>query len=169
MLWLAVHNVLMKTRPILLTAPGLQAGCTNYQTNALVSSLYLAGTHVCLFINQMPTHVTQESCALYGIFSTCQTRAIIWQLQRGVRFLDVRFALKQGKLKVYHGIANQHRTAESLFDEIYDFLERYPSECIICSVKQEDVSVLLFEELMGNLISANPSNWFLAGSISDIR
>ena len=85
--------------------------------------------------------ISQESLAFYGgPISTCQTTRIPSALRGGIRFLDYRFALKQGKLLAYHGIQNEYCTAEEAFQWVYDFLDGPgKGETVIVSVKQVSV------------------------------
>jgi len=74
-----------------------------------------------------------------------QNFSIRQQLDDGIRFLDIRlqnertpFLVKTGKLQVYHGTYNCY----ILFDQVLvwckNFLDKYPSEVILMSIKNEE-------------------------------
>lgn len=116
---------------------------------ASLANLYLPGTHVRLLLSSdtftCAENFVQESMALYGFpISSCQTASLKSQLEGGMRFLDLRFALKHGHLAAYHGIQNEYLTAEEAFGAVYDFLEERPSETIVISIKQVRRCNLLF-------------------------
>jgi 1-phosphatidylinositol phosphodiesterase len=82
--------------------------------SALLSSLSLPGTH--------------ESLAMHGWpVSQCQSAALTAQLNAGVRFLDVRLALKveQGeeRLLAFHGPTEQFRELGEVLTELYAWLD----------------------------------------------
>lgn len=95
---------------------------------------------------------THNSGACYRTLPSvrCQNESVSTQLRNGVRFLDLRvgkYPLKSGdkatELTVVHGkfpvripIA---RKFSKVLDEIYDFLKKNKSECIILSIKVEGV------------------------------
>lgn len=93
---------------------------------------------------------THNSGACYRTLPSvrCQNQSVATQLKNGVRFLDIRvgkYPLKSGdkasELTVVHGkfpvripIA---RKFSKVLDEIYDFLGKNSSECVILSLKVE--------------------------------
>lgn len=70
-------------------------------------------------------------------FSKCQTYNLEKQLNMGVRYLDLRFTLKKGKLIMYHGWDNLHISFESCLNTVKDFLEKHSSEIILLRLQKE--------------------------------
>jgi hypothetical protein len=108
--------------------------------------------------------MSQESLAFYGYpISTCQTLAVTLssQLRGGHRFLDLRFSLKAGVLKAFHGIQNEYSTAEIELDRLYEFLrsEEGKGETVIVSIKQENLS-RGFERAVWQLLDRDREMWF---------
>lgn len=119
-----------------------------------LSTVYLPGTH--------------ESLALHGFpVSSCQTFPILSQLERGMRFLDMRFSLKHGVLLGYHGLQNQYITAELALGFIYEFLEGHRQETVIVSIKQENAGIE-FERKVFNLINQRKYLWYLDNRWPDL-
>ena len=121
---------------------------------------------------------THESCALYGWpISACQetTSSIAVQLSRGIRFLDVRLALKgnPGKqaLYAYHGVTDQKIEFGAVLSQVYDFLTANPSEMVLMSVKQEN-NMAGFLDAVFSYINQNASKWYLGTGmpkLGDVR
>lgn len=84
------------------------------------------------------THDSGATISLLGISGQCQKTTIKEQLDMGVRFLDIRLRLVNDELNVVHGIVDQNLTFESVLKDISKFIEDYPSEFIIMSIKQDD-------------------------------
>ena len=128
---------------------------------------------------------THESLALYGYpHSTCQALTLHEQLERGVRFLDFRFAYvplsaasarssplqvaprekRQGtvrrELVAYHGIQPEYVLAREAFAAVYAFLDAHPSESVVVSVKQEDASARFDDAVLGLIWSERPELWY---------
>ncbi|KAJ1017839.1 hypothetical protein NDA16_005155 [Ustilago loliicola] len=121
---------------------------------------------------------THESCALYGWpISAYQesTSSIAYQLSRGIRFLDVRLALKgtPGKqlLYAYHGVTDQKIEFSAILSQVYTFLTTNPSETVLMSVKQEN-NMAGFLDSVFTYINSNLSAWYLATGmpkLADVR
>lgn len=115
----------------------------NYKTwlkelkdDTLIASLAIPGTH-----NSFACHTALPSVQ-------CQGESVADQLSHGVRFLDVRVGknpLKSGddanELTVVHGKFPVKipfpKKFDSALDEVYEFLDKNPSETVIVSIKQE--------------------------------
>lgn len=117
-----------------------------------LSSLFLAGTH--------------DSAARFGWpFASCQSlfATLRRQLEDGIRFLDLRFALREGGVLVCcHGPLVQLLTARGALLTIYEFLDRNPRETVIVSIKQEaggpDERIHFAESVM-RLIETDRERW----------
>lgn len=98
-----------------------------------------------------------------GPISCCQTPALslTHQLIGGVRFIDVRLALKaDGQLRVYHGIQDEYAEAEKdVFEPLYAFLEASPTETVVVSIKQENATAE-FEATVWNMLDKRTDKWY---------
>jgi len=96
-------------------------------------------------INEMSIPGTHDSMAYKGVIPTiyviCQSIDLQNQLAHGVRFFDIRLAVKDGKLGAYHGDKGMLSFLDSFFSEIMhtfnQFLSSNPSEAIIFRYKKE--------------------------------
>ncbi|CBQ69076.1 related to 1-phosphatidylinositol phosphodiesterase precursor [Sporisorium reilianum SRZ2] len=118
-----------------------------------LSSLCIPGTH--------------ESCALYGWpISACQetTSTIAAQLGRGIRFLDVRLALKGTPgtqlLYAYHGVTDQRLEFSAVLAQVYAFLQTNVGETVLMSVKQENNMAGFLDAVFG-YVNQNKAAWWL--------
>jgi 1-phosphatidylinositol phosphodiesterase len=149
---------------LLLSRIDMAAWMATLPDGDLISSLCVPGTH--------------ESCALYGWpISACQDSAasIAYQLSRGVRFLDVRLALKGNPgsqaLYAYHGVTDQKIEFSAILDQVYSFLSTSPRETVLMSVKQEN-NMAGFLDAVFTYINKNSAAWYLATGIprlGDVR
>ncbi|MGX7667974.1 phosphatidylinositol-specific phospholipase C [Flavobacterium pedocola] len=64
----------------------------------------------------------------------CQTMSITEQLNKGIRFLDIRLK----GLNIYHNTVDLKFTWDEMIRDCISFLDRNPSESIIMSVKDEN-------------------------------
>ncbi|KIK54535.1 hypothetical protein GYMLUDRAFT_77051 [Collybiopsis luxurians FD-317 M1] len=86
---------------------------------------------------------THDTMAFYGwIISQCQSieTPLEVQLRNGIRVLDIRLAVIEGRLIAYHGIYPERAPFQTILSTVYTFLTS-PTSCretIIMSVKQED-------------------------------
>lgn len=95
------------------------------------------------------THDSGATISFMGISGQCQKTTIKEQLYMGVRFFDIRLRLVNDELTVFHGFVDQNLTFASVLKDINEFIEKYPSEFLIMSIKQEDDpkdSTLIFHE-----------------------
>ena len=93
---------------------------------------------------------THESCALYGYGqSQCQWLTIPEQLDRGIRFLDVRcvnaqsVGLPDDDFWIYHGLESEAQAFSSVQQQCVQFLIDNPSEAIFMNVQREAVGRLI--------------------------
>lgn len=106
----------------------LKVWMKNFDDSVKLHSLSIPGTH--------------ESGALnyYGTFSRCQFYGIEEQMNLGIRFLDIRCDISEGKLYIYHGCIYQSASFDEVLDTVIAFLNANPSETIIMSIKNEGKS-----------------------------
>lgn len=74
--------------------------------------------------------------------SQCQSLStpLAVQLRSGIRVIDVRLAVINGRLIAYHGIANQRTPFQDILSTIHSFLNDPATarETVVMSIKQED-------------------------------
>lgn len=136
-----------------------------------------------LYLNQLTIPGTHDSAAKYawlGFFSDCQSLSIRQQLDAGFRYLDIRLAVNNGKLKFMHGFTNCRTNfapwastlyLDDVLPDIYSFLEKHPQETIIFNVKQEygKESVEEFQTILNTYIEKKPDAWYLTSSIPTLE
>ena len=93
-------------------------------------------------LNRMSILGSHESCALEGFGPTqCQSLSIPEQLNRGVRFLDIRPVYAKDAptdhLPIMHNTVDQSIDFGEGEQQCRDFLEKHPSETILMNVQQE--------------------------------
>jgi 1-phosphatidylinositol phosphodiesterase len=93
--------------------------------DARVMSLSVPGTH--------------NSCSIGGPlgFSKTQDLDLSDQLNAGIRFLDIRLSHYQDNLFVHHDVVHMGKSYADVLVICSSFLEQYPSETILMSVKDE--------------------------------
>jgi len=104
----------------------------------------LPGETSLTLINMPGTHDSSTQFIVLPILFSCQNQSIAGQLAIGVRFLDIRLELRDGRFRAVHGIgsckARRGPGAPPLFFEniwamCSAFLDANPSETVIMSVK----------------------------------
>lgn len=130
-------------------------------------------------INSLSIPGSHDSGALHSILDLagkCQDLSISEQLNAGVRFLDVRLQQYNDQLRVVHGFVDQKLNFSSLLKDFSSFLNKYPSEGLIVSIKKESDAVntnISFDESLKKEINEYSSLWdtsrFLPLTISQLR
>ncbi|KAF9654083.1 PLC-like phosphodiesterase [Thelephora ganbajun] len=127
-----------------------------------LSSLCLPGTH--------------DTLALYGWpVAQCQSlgSSLSYQLQSGIRVIDIRLAVKEEGLVAYHGLVPQKVSFLQVLLDVHDFLTD-PASCretIVMSIKQEDFATTPpsdFSALVHKEIQLGPGGmgmWFLENRV----
>ncbi|MFD0231640.1 phosphatidylinositol-specific phospholipase C domain-containing protein [Streptomyces decoyicus] len=70
-------------------------------------------------------------------FAKCQAQSLEWQLNNGVRFVDVRFYARDASgFEIFHGNVNQHLVFGSVLAMCRDFLRARPTETILMRISQ---------------------------------
>ncbi len=92
------------------------------------------------YISEITIPGTHDSCAhyepVYGMIK-CQKYTLKDQLDMGVRFLDIRGDLVGNTMVMMHNVIPQSMCFDDVLEICYEFLEEYPTETIIMSIKQE--------------------------------
>ena len=95
----------------------------------------------------------------------CQSLSIRSQLDAGVRFLDVRCRHVDDRFRVHHGVVDQKIGFAEVVGDVLDFLDSYPGETVIMSVKPEHRAVgatRSFEATLDSYIAGHADRWWLA-------
>lgn len=114
---------------------------------------------------------THETMAFYGWpISQCQTQTLDTQLHAGIRVVDIRLSIIDGRLIAYHGIFPQATPFADMLVTLHNFLtcSATASETVVVSVKQEDSDTARFPKLVHEEIVASPGGldmWFLENRI----
>ena len=86
-------------------------------------------------LSSMTIPGTHNSCALHGI---CCARTQSWslpeQMKAGLRYFDIRLRLYNNTLRSFHAFVDQKDTFDIILSYALNFLNQYPSECIIMQV-----------------------------------
>ncbi|CAG7845920.1 SubName: Full=Uncharacterized protein {ECO:0000313/EMBL:CCA77974.1} [Serendipita indica DSM 11827] len=120
----------------------------------LLSAMTIPGTHDAAAYNY--TGDLHE-------FWNCQTQPLFAQLDSGIRALDLRYALLDGKLHFFHSIALLDKKAE-VIDIVYGlhaWLQKHPSETIVVSLKVDngDPAGEEVQRLMGEVLDVTKAFW----------
>jgi len=95
-------------------------------------------------------------------FSRCQEWDFKQQLERGIRFFDIRI---NGNLEINHAGWYQHENLGQVISIFEQFLRKNPSEAVIMSIKQEDSNSPDFASVVEKVIQQNPQLWHLDSRI----
>jgi len=99
-----------------------------------------------------------------------QSLPIFSQLDAGIRFLDIRFGINNGKINVYHGDALLSDTVqiEDILWGLYHFLDVHPKETLIVSLKVDhgDANDATLQKTLHDQFTTAPTNdyWVQDGS-----
>lgn len=140
--------------------------------SALITSLNIPGTH--------------DSAATFTTFlwiSKTQKLTVAQQLEAGVRYLDMRFEMRNGDFFSVHSAADckksaglfaEKLTAADTINECRRFLENHPSETVLFLLKEEnsDCGESFFDAFYSQYIGENQDVWYLKNrtpSLDEVR
>ncbi|MDR1630826.1 MAG: phosphatidylinositol-specific phospholipase C [Oscillospiraceae bacterium] len=130
--------------------------------NRSVTALTLPGTH--------------DSCArFFRPYSQCQTLTVCEQLQRGVRFLDIRCRHIGNTFTMHHGLVYLKMIFDDVLNTCEAFLHENPSEFVFLSVKDEHTpegNTRGFEETLAEYIAKRQGLFYTErrfASVEDLR
>ncbi len=113
---------------------------------------------------------SHNSCSVDGLlgFGKTQNLDLADQLTAGIRFFDIRLAHYQDNLFVHHDILHMGKSYADVLAICSSFLEQYPSEAILLSVKEEG----RFDSALGRFAPSeafgrfrgDPTNWLVRSS-----
>ncbi|MEU1629147.1 phosphatidylinositol-specific phospholipase C domain-containing protein [Streptomyces sp. NPDC020096] len=89
---------------------------------------------------------THESCAVYDDtafgYGRCQAQSLEWQLNNGIRFIDIRCARRSSRyFEVFHGDIDQHLYFGGVVQMCHEFLKARPTEAIFMRLSQTKTEV----------------------------
>ena len=126
------------------------------------------------------THDSATRFVGLPLFSRCQSKTILDQLESGYRYLDIRLGVKRtddGKrLALMHGFTScktrfwpwsDDLYLEGVLDACVEFLKAHPDETVIFAVKQEhgDDSVAEFQNLLNEVMQKYSANVLFTDSM----
>jgi Phosphatidylinositol-specific phospholipase C, X domain len=137
---------------------------------------WMAGIDDATSIRDMSILGSHESCSLYGGGPTqCQSLSITEQLERGVRFLDIRCVHAHGtwNFPIMHNIVDQYINFEQVQDECRTFLRAHPTETILMNLQHEENGGLANrtgEEFLERFLDLmDPAYWRFHSSIPNLE
>lgn len=136
--------------------------------NTLLSDISIPGTH-----DSGSTLDAKVGGLTITDTAKTQDLTISEQLSIGVRFFDIRLILENNELEVYHSTVKQNLSFREVLNDIYAFIDKYPSEALIMSIRKEGDDIgdntVLFEEKVNNLIQSANKYWLLDEKIATLE
>lgn len=83
------------------------------------------------------THDSGATHSIFDVAGKCQDLNIKTQLKIGVRFFDIRLQQVNDKFNVVHSFVDQKTKFENVLDDMVSFVEKYPSEFLLVSIKED--------------------------------
>lgn len=121
--------------------------------NKLITQISIPGTH--------DSATGAGRCGIWP-YCTAQTYGFTYQLDKGIRFFDIRLAYEDGDLKFYHNIYDLNLNFKAVINVVEAHLLANPSESVIFLIKQEhsDVSADTFWARVKDQIDDYPAELF---------
>ena len=97
------------------------------------------------------SHDSGATHSIFDVAGKCQELNIKQQLNIGTRFFDLRLQLVNDDFRIIHGPVDQNLKFDSVLKDLTSFINKYNSEFILISIKEEDSSidsVRSFEEVL---------------------
>lgn len=95
---------------------------------------------------------------------TSAPNALLTQLHSGIRVLDIRLSVLDGKLVTFHGPYPERTSFAAILKTLHYFLSKEGSrECVVVSIKQESLVSPHFTKLVISEINSSPGGpgfWF---------
>lgn len=115
-------------------------------------------------ITELTIPGTHDSCArFFRPYTQCQTLTIPEQLQKGIRFLDIRCRHIGNTFAMHHGLFYLKKNFEDILGDCEAFLRENPSEFVLLSVKEEHTpqgNTRSFEETLKDYIAKQPDLFY---------
>ncbi len=164
--------------PIVLTigltfSLNLFADKTNYSDSGNIEKehkLWLTGVPNHIKVSQLSLPGTHDSITYKSSYPFVQTQALSLteQLKSGIRVLDIRVQVADGKFAVHHGSFYLHRMFGSVLDEVRSFLNKHKGEVVFMRISKTGGSVGNHAKILQNYISKHPT-YFWKNSSSRIK
>ncbi|HZR40064.1 MAG TPA: phosphatidylinositol-specific phospholipase C domain-containing protein, partial [Ktedonobacteraceae bacterium] len=127
--------------------------------NTLLSQFTIPGTH--------------DSCARKPVpYAQCQTLSLTDQLNKGIRFLDIRCRHIDNSFAIHHGEVFQDMMfGNDVRDVCISFLQAHPGECIVMSVKEEykaTNNTQSFQATFNSYLQGKQQYWYLGDQIPSL-
>lgn len=103
----------------------------------LITQISIPGTHDSATDK---AHVQSAVCGPDWEWVSTQTYPIATQLEKGIRFFDIRLAYENGVLRFHHSVCYLMQDFGSVINGAQDFLAAHPDEFVIFLIKQEHTS-----------------------------
>jgi len=107
-----------------------------------------------------------------GGTARCQALTISEQLHAGIRFLDIRCRHTDNSFFIHHGYVYQNMDFNDVMKACTAFLEQYPSECIIMSIKEEfnpSNNTRSFEQTFDEYARRYAGKWYLGAGVPTLE
>ena len=161
---------------------------SNYKTpeNAVSAADWLKqvdGSRKLNLINLPGAHDSATNYVQFPLISQCQYLSVEEQLNRGIRYLDIRLAINEksrealnlvhgpAKCKSADGFGAENYRLDSLLSTCYAFLEKHPTETIVINCKldsgKQDIEEL--QKRIQLLIEKNPANWYTKDAMPQLE
>ena len=114
----------------------------NVSEDRLITTMSIPGTH-----DSGATH------SIFDVAGKCQDLDIEAQLEIGVRFFDIRLQQVNDKFNVVHSFVDQKLDFEDVVEDMVDFIEDYPSEFLLVSIKEDADSKNSYKDFQSLLLS----------------
>lgn len=155
-----------------LTLPGTHDTCTyrikdgvlnHLSSNTLTTLLSTLPAVLGVFTGVLGLGIKQ----IIGNSAQCQTLTLREQLDKGIRFLDIRLKNVSGKLMAYHGPVALELSFDEIFNDCRAFLNAHSRESIVMSIKCEDNSDI--STLVKANIDSHSQSWFTENRIPKLN
>ncbi len=156
--------------PVAVFAEDEVSGCSEIDGSNWMSAV--DGSSLITAVNIPGTHDSATAYCTFSLISQTQFLNIEGQLYAGVRYLDMRFELKNDEFYAMHGISTCHvsdglfaarLTAEDTIETCKRFLDNYPGETILFQLKEENSSAgnSFFDLFYSKYIQGDEDSWYL--------
>lgn len=126
-------------------------------------------------LSQLSLPGSHNAAARYehiGGTARCQALTISEQLHAGIRFLDIRCRHTDDGFVIHHGYVYQNMDFDDVMKSCTKFLEQYPSECVIMSIKEEYTpahNTRSFEQTFDAYARRYAGKWYLGATVPTLQ
>lgn len=121
----------------------------------LMSALTLPGTH------------DSAAFTISWPFVQTQKMDVTYQLDAGIRYFDLRCAVRGGVVEMVHGLSYLGITLSTVLDAMYTWLMFHESEAIVVQIKQDrgtEDSDMHFAQAIWKVLHLKPERWRTANT-----